>query len=87
MSDEVKSDKEKIGDLLDHLVKPLLSQPDAMSLNMIEASATILIEMTVNPEDHEYLSSNEMSILRAIQQLLSVASSREKKYSLELMAL
>ena len=81
------SDKEKIEAVLNHLLKPLLSHPDDMALNMIEASATILVELTLHADDNAYLNSDDMHLLRAVQQLLSVASSREKKYSLELMAL
>lgn len=85
INDIEKNDTEKIASILNHLVKPLLSHPAEMSMNVIEASATVLVEMTVHADDKEYLTSDEMTILRAVQQLLSVASSRERKYSLELI--
>lgn len=77
-------DSPRAQELISHLLMPLLSQKDGMEMNVIEGSATVIIELTLHSDDHELLRKDEEDLLRNLQQILTVASN-ERKFSLELL--
>jgi predicted RNA-binding protein YlqC (UPF0109 family) len=79
------TDTEKASASLEHLLKPILSYPDAMTLNVIQGNATIIVELAVHGDDHAYLSDEENQILQSLKQLLAVTRF-ERKVVIELLA-
>ena len=61
---QTMTDTEKAGASLEHLLKPILSYPDAMTLNVIQGNVTIIVELSVHPEDYAYLNDEENQILQ-----------------------
>ena len=76
-------DAQRAQELLSHLLSPLLNHPEAMEVNIIEGSATVIVEMRVHEEDRSVLNEED-GVLRNVQHLLTIASS-ERKFSLELL--
>jgi predicted RNA-binding protein YlqC (UPF0109 family) len=72
-------------ELLGHLLTPLFSHPDEMELNVIEGSATVIVELKVHEDDSALLLKDEEALLTNVQQVLTVAS-QDRKFSLELLA-
>ncbi|MES2638218.1 MAG: KH domain-containing protein [Myxococcota bacterium] len=71
--------------VVDHLVRGLVSKPDAVRLNTVEGEASVLIELSVAPEDVARVNGPEGDTLRAIRTVLSAAAGRRKAV-LELIA-
>lgn len=71
-------------ELLGHLLPPLLSHADQINLNIIEGSATVIIELKVHEDDSVILLKDEEALLKNVQQVLTVAS-QDRKFSLELL--
>lgn len=71
-------------ELISHLLLPLFSHTEDVEVNVIEGSATVIIELKLHENDRELLMADEESVLRNVQQLLTVASN-ERKFSLDLL--
>jgi predicted RNA-binding protein YlqC (UPF0109 family) len=85
MTNTLQADSARAKDLLNHLLTPLFSHVEDMVMNVIEGSATVIIELKVHEADHQLLIANEESLLRNVQQILTVASN-ERKFSLDLLS-
>ncbi|MDP2317248.1 MAG: KH domain-containing protein [Pseudomonadota bacterium] len=64
--------------VVDHLVRGLVRNPDAVRLNTVEGEASVLIELTVAPEDVARIKGPEGDTLRAIRTVLSASAGRRK---------
>jgi len=64
--------------LVDHVVRHLVGNPDAMRLNTVEGEASVLIELSVAPEDVAKVKGPDGETLRAIRTVLSAAAGRRK---------
>ena len=64
--------------LLKHLVSPIVSNPDDVSLQAIEGDASILLELKVSPDDHDRVRGDEGRTLRALRTVLSAAAGQRK---------
>lgn len=71
--------------VVDHLVRGLVANPDAVRLNTVEGEASVLIELSVAPEDVARIKGPDGDTLRAIRTVLSAAAGRRKAV-LELLA-
>ncbi len=71
--------------VVDHLVRGLVGNPDAVRLNTVEGEASVLIELSVAPEDVARIKGPDGDTLRAIRTVLSAAAGRRKAV-LELLA-
>ena len=60
-------------DLIEHLVRPLLSYPDDLQISLTEGESMVLIEMSINPEDIDVIRGQNNERLQAIRYLLSAA--------------
>jgi hypothetical protein len=67
-----------VTDLVNHLVKGLVSKPDQVHVNAVDGEASVLLELSVAPEDVETVRGPEGETLRAIRAVLSAASGRRK---------
>ena len=70
--------------LIEYLIKPLTTHPDDVQISSVEGSASILLELRVNPEDVGAVRGEDNNRFRAIQQILS-ASGGSRKPVLELI--
>ena len=70
--------------LLEHVLLPILSQPEALEFNFIEGSAVVVIELKVHDDDVPLFTEDESQLLSALQQLL-IVSGGKRKPSLELL--
>ena len=78
-------DSQRAEALISHLLNPLIAHADDMQINVIEGSATVIIELNLHDDDKELLQKDEARLLQNVQQILTVAS-HERKFSLELLA-
>ena len=65
-------------DLVFHLVRPIVSHPDDVSVQVVEGEATVMLEMTVHDDDREVVQGENGRTLRAIRNVLSAAAGRRK---------
>ena len=70
--------------LVRHLVAPIVQNPDAVSIQTVEAEATVLLELVVHPEDRDVFEADGGRTLRAVRTILSAAAGR-RKASLDLV--
>ena len=78
-------DSQRAKELISHLLDPLIAHSGDMEINIIEGSATVIIELKLHSDDQELLQKDEAHLLKNVQQILTVAS-HERKFSLELLA-
>ena len=64
--------------LATHLLKPVVKHPDAVSIQVIDGSAAIILEAMVHPEDRDLFDENSGLTLRAMRTILSAAAGRRK---------
>ena len=70
-----------MNDLITHMVKPLLSQPEMLNIVMSnEEEALIRVDIFVAEEDIDALRGSEGKTERALRHLLSIASGSKKPY-------
>lgn len=65
-------------DLLLHLVKPIVSHPDDIQVQVVEGEASVVLEMTVNATDREKVEGPEGRTLRSLRNVLSAAAGKRK---------
>ena len=70
--------------LVRHLVEPIVSHPDAVSIQTVEGEAVVMLELVVHPEDRERVDGDRGRTLRAIRNVLSAAAG-SRKATLELV--
>lgn len=71
-------------ELLTYIVRGLVSQPDAVRVNVVEGEASVLLELAVAPDDLPRVKGPEGETLRSIRTVLS-ASAGPRKAVLELI--
>lgn len=64
--------------LVEHVVRGLVSRPEAMVVNAVEGDASILLELSVAPEDLPRVKGPGGDTLRAIRTVLSASAGRRK---------
>ena len=64
--------------LVRHLVEPIVSHPDAVSIQTVEGEAVVMLELVVHPEDRERVDGDRGRTLRAIRNVLSAAAGSRK---------
>ena len=64
--------------LVDFLVKSVVAHPGDVSLNALEGSASLFVELRVHADDAARLRHNQGQLLSAIQVVLSAASGPRK---------
>jgi predicted RNA-binding protein YlqC (UPF0109 family) len=65
-------------DLVFHLVRPIVSHPDDVKVQVVEGEATVMLELSVHPEDRERVQGDNGRTLRSIRNVLSAAAGRRK---------
>ncbi|MFT4979610.1 MAG: putative RNA-binding protein YlqC (UPF0109 family) [Myxococcota bacterium] len=65
-------------ELVEYIVKPLVSHPEDVNVTEIEGDASVLLELRLNPADFDAIRGEDNNRLRAIQQVLSAAGGDRK---------
>ncbi len=65
-------------ELVEFLVRPLVRNPDELSVSVVEGSASLLIELRVSDEDLDALTGDGEGAFQAIQQVIAAAGGRRK---------
>ncbi len=69
----------KLRDLVEHIAKVLVDNPDAVQINEIEGEQTSVIELKVAKEDLGKIIGKEGRTAKAIRTILGAASSKLRK--------
>ncbi|AEH22809.1 MAG: KH domain-containing protein [Thermodesulfobacterium geofontis] len=69
----------KLKDLVEHIAKVLVDNPDAVQINEIEGEQTSVIELKVAKEDLGKIIGKEGRTAKAIRTILGAASSKLRK--------
>ena len=64
--------------LVDHLVRGLVRHPEDIRLNAVEGESSVLLELSVHPDDLASIHGPDGETLRAIRTVLSASSGRRK---------
>ena len=67
-----------MNELVSYVVNSIVSQPDEVEIKLVEGDASVLIELSVAPEDRERLTQNDGALLGSIQQVLAIAGGDRK---------
>lgn len=65
-------------ELVEFLVRPLVEDEDALSVSIVEGSASTLIELRVGEADLDSLQNADNADFLAVQQVLAAAGGRRK---------
>ncbi|NPA39059.1 MAG: KH domain-containing protein [Thermodesulfobacteria bacterium] len=69
----------KLKDLVEHIAKVLVDNPDAVQINEIEGEQTSVIELKVAKEDLGKIIGKEGRTAKAIRTILGAAGSKLRK--------
>ncbi len=73
-------------DLVESIAKTLVNHPEDVKVREVRTERTVMIELTVNPEEKGKVIGRDGKIARAIRSLVSIAAQREgKRGILEIM--
>ena len=78
------SDQEKLGQALEHFLRPILSHPEALSFNVVQGTHILMVEVNVHSEDFASLNAEDSNLFQSLQHILSVTRF-ERKVTLELL--
>ena len=65
-------------ELVSYIVKGLVDNPGEVSVRMVEGEATIMLELSVNPDDVPLVKGEDSQTLHYVRAVLSAASGRRK---------
>jgi predicted RNA-binding protein YlqC (UPF0109 family) len=65
-------------DLVLHLVQPIVDHPEEVKVQVVEGEATVMLELSVHPEDRERVQGDNGRTLRSIRNVLSAAAGKRK---------
>ena len=70
-------------ELVDFMVRSVVKNPDAVTLNVTEGDASVLFELEVDDSDRAFLLEGEAPLVGAMRQILA-ASSGDRRGVIEL---
>lgn len=68
-----------MGELVEYIAKSLVDNPDEVSVNEVEGSQSIIIELKVAPEDMGKIIGKQGRIAKAIRTVVKAAAIKENK--------
>lgn len=68
-----------MGELVEFIAKSLVDNPDEVSVNEIEGSQSIIIELKVAPEDMGKIIGKQGRIAKAIRTVVKAAAIKDNK--------
>jgi predicted RNA-binding protein YlqC (UPF0109 family) len=69
---------ENMNDLVSYVVNSIVDQPDDVEINTVEGDSSVLIELSVHPDDRARLTGNDGALLGSIQQVLAIVGGDRK---------
>lgn len=68
-----------MGELVEYLAKSLVDNPDLVKVKEIEGSQSLIIELSVAPEDMGKVIGKQGRIAKAIRTVVKAAATKENK--------
>ncbi len=68
-----------MGDLVEFIAKALVDNPDEVSVNEVEGSQSIIIELKVAPDDMGKIIGKQGRIAKAIRTVVKAAAIKDNK--------
>lgn len=68
-----------MGELVEYLAKSLVDEPDEVKVNEVESDKTILIELTVAPDDMGKVIGKQGRIAKAMRTVVKAAATKQNK--------
>ncbi len=68
-----------MGELVEFIAKALVDNPDAVSVNEVEGSQSIIIELKVAPEDMGKIIGKQGRIAKALRTVVKAAAIKDNK--------
>ncbi len=66
-------------ELVEYMVRPIVDHPDDVSVHLLEGDASVLLELSVHPDDAAALRDGDGdSLLSAMQKVVAVAGGARK---------
>jgi uncharacterized protein len=66
-------------DLVEYIAKTLVEHPEDVKVREVRTERTVMIELTVNPDEKGKVIGRDGKIARAIRALVSMSAQREGK--------
>lgn len=68
-----------MGELVEYIARSLVDSPDEVSVNEIEGSQSLVIELKVAPDDMGKIIGKQGRIAKALRTLVKAAAAKENK--------
>ncbi|HKM00832.1 MAG TPA: KH domain-containing protein [Sedimentibacter sp.] len=68
-----------MGELVKYIAKSLVDNPDMVSVNEVEGSQSLIIELKVAPEDMGKVIGKQGRIAKAIRTVVKAAATKDNK--------
>ena len=68
-----------MGELVEYIAKSLVDNPDQVTVNEVEGSQSLIIELKVAPEDMGKVIGKQGRIAKAIRTVVKAAATKENK--------
>ena len=68
-----------MGELVEYIAKSLVDNPELVTVNEVEGSQSLIIELKVAPEDMGKVIGKQGRIAKAIRTVVKAAASKEHK--------
>lgn len=65
-------------ELITYVVRGLVDHPDQVSVNTVEGEASIMLELSVNPDDIDLVKGDDGATLQHLRAVVAAASGRRK---------
>jgi len=65
-------------ELLLHVVRPIVENPDSVSIQLVEGEAATVLELSVHEDDVERVRGREGRTLRSVRNIISAAAGKKK---------
>jgi len=72
-------------EIVEYIVKQIVSQPDLVSIVIAKRGETIVLEISVEKKDRGRLIGREGQTIKALRSLLNVITPEEKKIIIEVV--
>ncbi len=66
-------------DLIEYIAKTLVTHPEDVKVREVRTERTIMIELTVNPDEKGKVIGRDGKIARAIRTIVSIAAQHEDR--------
>jgi predicted RNA-binding protein YlqC (UPF0109 family) len=68
-----------MGELVEYIAKSLVDNPDQVTVNEVEGSQSLIIELKVAPDDMGKVIGKQGRIAKAIRTVVKAAATKENK--------